>query len=154
MFFGPPGRGTISVPLTRYGATSNGDDRFEMGMMGEFGLKSYEIRPEDRAFILLLQDIDRQEASLCVYSQGFLATEFKLGGRREAAKERWNRFAGIANGWFDRRIGTNEQGMPVIRTRRLLPCFVLLRFHLREFIGRLRVIDNGMKDNSHQEDAQ
>lgn len=142
VFFGPPGRGTISIPLTRYGSSSIGNDRFERGMMGEFGLKSYEIRPEDRAFILLLGDIDRQEASLCVSSQGFLATEFKLGGYRESLKEGWNRFAAWSNGWFDRRVGTNAEEMPVIRVRRVLPQFVLKRIHLRDFIRRLSDSDS------------
>ena len=125
------------VPLRRIVVTNYDHDRFEKGMAGEFGWKSFELGPNDTALISQLQSVEMQNARLRINSQGYSATEFGIGGQAEWLKSAWNTIASKVNSFFDREIGINEMGMPIVKQGRLLPRFVMIGPSLRQFIRRL-----------------
>jgi len=107
------------------------DGVFAKGMIAEFELHSYKLRKDD-ILLTSLQDISFQKTTLCLYSQNYLATTFKIGGFIDKLQNYWNNIAHKLS--FQRKISTSCDGHPVIKEYKLLPSFCTLEKHLRLFI--------------------
>ena len=96
---------TFSFPLKRRDEKTGDHSEFSKGMIAEFSLRSYEIDRKDIGFLSQIKDLTRQNVRLVLFSQGYLAAQFRIGGRRDRLALRWNRFAFSFNRRFDRRVG-------------------------------------------------
>lgn len=129
--------GRFQIPLAhRHDRTGNVDE-FARGMVADFGCKSYECDKHTADFFDLLKEPTRQDAFLCVYSQGYLAKEYRIGGVRDRIISKWNRFAFWFNGLFTR-ITKTEDGKEVIRMRTVLPSLVTFESKIMEFVQALQ----------------
>jgi hypothetical protein len=133
-----PGYGPCSFALERCDAARFSRGPLLKGMVAEFGLKSYELDAMRLEFLAELQDPRRQRARFCVHSQGYLATEFWIGGLRDKLKGRWNAFAFRVNRLCKTRVWQNDQGVRRVKTPRILPTVTSLEFQLKEFLRILR----------------
>jgi hypothetical protein len=106
-------------------------------MVAEFYLKSYLLHEDDRHFLAMLTDAGRQGATLCFYSDGYLAKEVRLRSRWGVLKRAWNRLAGRVNPWLMHSLGENERGMAVVKTY-WLPAFTLPDVELTRFADEVR----------------
>jgi hypothetical protein len=132
------GWGLLQCPLTREGNGVVGNDQFQRGMVAEFCLKSYEQNEGGRRFLSRLKDPTKQRAAFAVYSQGYLAKVFLAGGMWDRCKSRWNRIAETINGLFEREIGKNPEGQPVVTLPRVLPVFATLGIPVERLTASLR----------------
>ncbi|MCI0335845.1 MAG: hypothetical protein L0228_21770 [Planctomycetes bacterium] len=122
-FSHPQHPGRYTFPLKRR-KLSGDRDEFAKGMVVEFGFKSYELDQGDRGFLKILEDSSCWDATLCIYSQDYLAKEFRINGVIDNLKSRWNRFAYRFNNLFTRDITRGEHKLTytpnIIATRPLL----------------------------------
>lgn len=138
VFRGKDGSGTMTFPLRRKGEAGDGRDQLAKGMIAEFFLKSHQLSVHDGMFLSSLEDLALQDARLCLYSDGYFATEWRLCTFWDRLKEKWNRFALRINFKTLREVGKNNAGEPVVKQYRILPTFRVLGAHLRQFIAGLR----------------
>jgi hypothetical protein len=106
--FDLPSGGFLTSPLLRYSPYSpapiNDRGEFAKGMMGDFGLKSYQMRPEEKRLLGLLKNPAAQRASLVIFAQGYFVKRYPIGTGRDLIAQRWNEFAARINRMFDRRV--------------------------------------------------
>jgi len=145
------GWGLCSIALRRQSAQGGRNDVFAKGMVAQFGLKSYELGADSISFLSTLEDPAEQKARLEVFSQGYLAQDFRIGGALDRMKGKWNSWAFRFNRAFDRRMGRNETGVPVVKTYRLLPLFRSLSFHVTDFIRMAQPRPDGPRDAKAEE---
>ena len=107
-------------------------DEFAKGMIVEFGLKSYQMSSENKAFLARLKDPREQDAVICVYSQDYLAASFRVGGWLDRLKSRWNSVAFRFNNLFTRRVGKRKDA---IRMYEVLPRFKTFEQHIKDFVN-------------------
>jgi len=120
-FCGEWGAGHLNFPLTRIGRKADSHDEFSRGMVATFTLKSYELDLGDIHMLQGLGSPRERDATLNIWSQGFLAKQFRIGGLRDRLAQRWNRTAYSFNHVFERRTGTNPEGMPVVKMPEIIP---------------------------------
>lgn len=132
------GSGHCNLPLRR-SSTYDVDDshEFARGMVGKFYLQSNKIRDADMCWFRMLEDPTVQNARLNVYSQDYLAYSLQVGGFKEKAKSKWNRFAFWFNNLFTHVHGKNPEGMPIIHTPELLPYFVTIENAIVYFFSQM-----------------
>jgi len=96
VFYEPGGPGLMRFPLRRFSPSDlNGTDshagEFAQGMVGEYGLKTYQMTSAEISGLrLLLKNPVAQQACFCVYSQGYLAKTLRVGAGIDLTKRRWN----------------------------------------------------------------
>lgn len=124
-FHPPDDYGIWTMPLKRGG--DQGDRaEFGKGMIGQFGFKSCELSKDEVEFLKVLRDPRKQDAYLSVFSQGYLARSFRIGGPWDRLKFTWNRWACRVNELFEHRIGKNKEGGDVVSAPHLMPEFTTL----------------------------
>jgi hypothetical protein len=114
------------------------DGIFAKGMLAEFSLKSYDLGDDGCKMLAPVVNARKHRASLCVYSQGYQAAEFPLTSLFDPLRMKWNRTAVGFNGLFDRQVGVNERGTPIVKSYRLLPLFPVPAMHLDVFLSHIR----------------
>jgi len=129
--------GQFRIELRRRDAPSE-PGVFAKGMVAEMGLKGYELDDMTRSVLGGVTSPHEHDASICVYSQGYLTAKFKLYGRLDSLKMKWNGLAFKFNRLFDRQVGRNEQGTPVVKTYTILPTFEVWSFQLESFLRFLQ----------------
>jgi len=132
------GGGMVNIPLMRKHLKECNTDEFARGMIGEFYLKSCELDEAQKKILCVLKNSKKQNACLCVYSQDYLAKCFEIWKLSEAIKMKWNSLAIRVNTRFERRVGTNPEGMPVVKSYRILPVLTTIKPHIMSFIESLR----------------
>jgi hypothetical protein len=103
--FRPPGgSGRIFIPLNRYRPDSSEpvDERgeFARGMVGDFRLKSYQMRPEERQLFSRLTRPAEHNATIVIFAQGYTSKEFRVGTGRDLIAQRWNKLGTRINPFF------------------------------------------------------
>jgi len=131
------GGGRMSLGLVRAEGRTSQHDQFSKGMVAEFSLKSYELEPGDTDMFLYLKKPREQLAAFDVWSQGFIARQFRIGGFRDRIARRWNPIAYRFNRLFKKRTGTSPEGFPVVRTPKILPVLPALDQQVMSFISSL-----------------
>jgi hypothetical protein len=153
----PSHHGLISVPLRRrlFSATREVDE-FRRGMIAEYGFKTYEIRVQDRMLLRALKDPVKQEARLLVYSQGYLAKTFRIGGYSDRLKRKWGAFAHQLNYRFSEEVTRtkgrimktwSDNSTPALRLYSPVPTGVNLVRPMIEFIGAIASEDSPGKSS-------
>ncbi len=132
------GHGKLTFPLKRKGKTNDRMDQFAKGMIAEFFLKSYELSRHEIGMLSVLENPSMQEATLCLYSDGYLTMKWRLGGYWERCIQKWNRVAFRVNWALRREIGKNEKGLGIIKQPRVLPTLQVKAFHIAQFTDSLR----------------
>lgn len=131
------GFGNSTFPLEHRPMFGDGSTEFAKGMIAEFSVKSYELDENRRQFLMMLSDCRRQDAAICVYSQGYFAKEFGAGGFTDRMKHAWNEFAYKINSWFERTIEL-PGGRKGLKTFIFLPRFTVIGFPVSRFIENIR----------------
>ena len=129
------GCGSINVPLKRENSKTSNHDEFARGMLAEFYFKSYQLNDAQKSLLRDLKDAQKQKARLCVYSQNYLAKTFKAGGTLDRLKHKWNNIAIRIKSGFERQVGINPEGMPIIKRYNVVPTFEILEFNIMSFIS-------------------
>ena len=114
---------------------------FARGMLAEYELNSDKFSSSlglaMRASLTKLENAGKQEAKICVYSQGYLACSIPIGNFGDRIKGQWNRFAYKINSLFKKTV--ERPGMcPVLLTPRYVPMFLTLEDKLTYFILALK----------------
>jgi hypothetical protein len=110
------------------------DKMFARGMIAEFYIKSYEM---DWGYITSfsgLQDFEKQAPELLLYSQRYVCKRFGAGDWKDQVKGMWNKIALKWNLYNEYRVGTNPEGLPIMKTSWKLPYLAVLDFDLKNFI--------------------
>jgi hypothetical protein len=116
-----------------------GPVEFARGMIAEYSIKSYKLTlPGSVETLLQLKDAGKQQAEICVFSQGNLACTIRVGGRWERIKACWNRMAFRINTRFDKTIERPNGPCPLLIPGKILPTFFVLEYALVNFIRGLR----------------
>jgi hypothetical protein len=102
-FSHPSEPGRFTFPLKRRHRTGDHDE-FAKGMIAEFGVLSYELDKYHFGFVRALAESKNEDAWLCIFSQGYLAAEFRVAGISDHIKMQWNRLAFRVNNLFQRDI--------------------------------------------------
>ena len=129
--------GLLQIALSNR-SKSGPDGIFAKGMLAEFSLKSYELGDQGVQMLAPIANARKNRASLRIYSQGYEAAEFPLTRLLDPLRIRWNGTALKFNGLFDRQVGINEQGVPIVKTYRLLPSFPVPAKHLDLFLSEIK----------------
>lgn len=137
VFNDPPLWPQVSLQL-RDSEESEPNRIFEKGMIAEPCLKSYKLREALYLSLSRLKDPRKQRTRLCVYSQGYLAAEWRLWGRFDGLKLKWNSLAWRFNRLFDRQMAENERGAPVVKMYHILPTFAVPSIHLESLADFVR----------------
>ena len=128
--------GLISFALNREKPSITSNDDFARGMIAEYYLKSYKLEEDEKALLKKLKDPAKQRPRLCLYSQGYLVKVFKYNKFIELLKTKWNSLSFKINLKFNKEIGKNLEGMPIIRSRKILPRFgVIISWAVMNFIN-------------------
>lgn len=139
------GHGRINMVVKRR-RPSKGTDEFARGMVAEFYLDSTELDEVGHYFIEELKDLKKQDVNLCIFSQGYLAKEFRIGGRIDRLKLKWNHYSYRFNSLFDRRKPLPD-GSPILYTYNVVPKFVTLGWHLESFCKWVRRKDEARAES-------
>jgi hypothetical protein len=126
------GGGSISVQFSHKPLPDGSE--FAKGMVAEFVLKSYELEKHEIEMLKLIKNPSKQHAKLCIYSQNYLAYQIRIGGMIDYLKSKWNSFAFSVNRMLTSKIGTSDDGIPVIRTFKILPTFIAREQNLANFL--------------------
>jgi hypothetical protein len=114
------------------------EGQFVKGAIAEFSLKSYPFDKVDVAIISKLEDPRKQRASLRLFADGFLVWEHRLDRWWAPLKRRWNSVAMRINRLFTRRMGTNAEGIPVVKEYTVLPTFAVPSWGVAQFAEYIR----------------
>lgn len=128
--------GTFSIPLENLDSNSS-TLAFIKGMRAKFGFKSYRLGETDKSMINHLKDLRSQKATLNLYSQGYLAKEFKIDTLGDRLKIRWNHLAYKVNWALRKKMGENREGHDIVKVRHWLPVFVTISDKFRFFLGSI-----------------
>lgn len=137
-FTGENGAGTFTLHLKKAGETNGLRDECARGMIAEFYWKSYQLDDTDLGVLLILKDLAKQHARLCLYSGGYFACDFRVGGVMDRLKALWNRFAFKVNSPLKREVGRDVNGVPIVRHYEVAPRFLNRSWALNNFVEALR----------------
>jgi hypothetical protein len=116
-----------------------GPVEFARGMVAEYSIKSYKCtRPGIFEPFFRLKDAGKQQAGICVFSQGNLAYRVRVGGGWDRLKSRWNRFAHSINSRFDKTIEQPGEPCPLLVEGGILPTFFVLEHGIMSFVRGLK----------------
>jgi len=146
------GTGWLQSRIPNDDESAMGQADFARGMIGKFAYKSHRMKRFDTEFLLHLIDAKKQNARISIYSQGYLAASFRVGGLCNAIKHAWNRFAFAVNSKLTRKVGKAPEGHDIVRGYTVLPSFVLVEDKIMGFIGNLRTKANETKQNTLEAD--
>jgi hypothetical protein len=135
-FRGKDGCGWISTPLQRRDNHDemrpiNGTGEFALGMIGYFGLKSYE-NTQWQTVLHMLEDPAKQGAIVVVGSHGYVAKHFKIGDGMDLIKKRWNEFTWRINPRFDTWVTVQKRRFR--KCGNILPVFPTIQQPLQHYI--------------------
>jgi hypothetical protein len=134
--------GTCSYELTpKSPVEANDTVEFARGMLAEYELNSDKFSSSlglaMRASLTKLENAGKQEAKICVYSQGYLACSIPIGNFQDRIKGQWNRFAYKVNGLFEKTV--ERPGLcPLLIVPRYVPTFLAFEDKLTYFIWALK----------------
>lgn len=120
-FRGGSGLSRLSVPFKLRTERTGEHSVFSRGMLAEYSLATHELDKGGLAVLGLLKDPAKQGLSLALYSQGYLATSFRIGGLKDRLAWRWSNFAHRFNGLFTRTYHDKTWKSDVVKTRTILP---------------------------------
>lgn len=132
-FRGPDRRGWFSLHLKEFKEAHGDCQEFERGMIAVFGWKSYELEKADKQFLSLLHDPYKQNATIRIFSQSYVAYEFPVGNWSDRLKAKWNRLAFGVN-WKLRRNVRTTDGETMLHTPTVLPTCITFQQRLMDFI--------------------
>ena len=132
------GAGTFTLPLRRAGDKEELRNECGRGMIAEFYWKSYQLDDSDLGFLLSLKDVAKQHARLCLYSGGYFARAFRIGGSVERLKALWNKLAFKVNYPLQREVGRDAMGVSIVRRYEVCPRFLDISWTLNNVIEALR----------------
>jgi hypothetical protein len=130
------GFGRMQVGLRKKSDRTGDHVELGKGMIAAFDFKSYEIDATTAGMLMELEDPAAQDAYLCIFSQDYLAKQFRVGGTRDRFASKWNYFAFRVNKLFDREI--DVKGRKGLKTYHLLPTMRTLDFPIMGFIKSIR----------------
>jgi hypothetical protein len=136
-FVGTDGCGGTSITLAERKHVRGGAGEFERSMYAAFELKSYKLQPFVITWLKSIEDLGKQRAAFRVYSQSYLAYEFKIGGWLDRFKHRWNMLALKVHRRFERMIKAND-GSERLYIPEWLPTFVSLEWPLMNFVDHFK----------------
>jgi hypothetical protein len=136
-FTGRDGFGRMQVRLQKRSDRTGDHDELSRGMVAEFGFKSYELDQAARRMLMGLEDPAAQNACLLVFSQGYWAKQFRVGGTRDRLASKWNSLAFRLNRLFWRRVVTSK-GKTGMKTFDLFPVARSLDSPIMGFIDSIR----------------
>jgi len=129
--------GRVSVGLERRNEASE-HDVFSKGMVAELSIKSYELDETTCSLLAKAGTAKKHRPRLRVESQGYLVQELPLWGLFDSVKIRWNELAFRLNSLFERQVGQNERGVPMVKSHEILPTFTIASFQLECFLRYVR----------------
>jgi hypothetical protein len=140
--FRPPGEtGRIFIPLKRYSPDSSEpvDEKgeFARGMVGDFRLKSYQMRPEERQLFSRLTRPAEHDATIVIFAQGYFAKQFRVGTGRDLIAQRWNELGSRINPLFSTWVRAKGSKNPFFREGNLIRRKPSLVWALRNFSGNI-----------------
>lgn len=136
-FLEKDGFAIASMPMKRRDGDCRERDQFQRGMIAEFSIKTYELNQDDIRFLQRLEDVAKQRATLCLYSQGYLARAVPVVNWAERVKSLWNKFA-VRFNYRSLKKGQGIRVSPLDPSRYQLPTFATPRLPLGTFIDSLR----------------
>lgn len=136
-FVGTDGCGGTSITLAERKNIRGAAGEFERSMFAAFELKSYQFDPVIVTWFKTISDPGKQQAYFRVYSQSYLAYEFRIGGWLDRIKHRWNMLAHKVHWRFQRTIKAND-GSDRLYIPAWLPTFVSLEWQLMQFVDHLK----------------
>jgi len=136
-FVGTDGCGSTAIELAERKGIRGAAGEFERSMFAAFELKSYQFDPVIVTWFKSISDPGKQQAAFRVYSQSYLAYEFRIGGWMDRAKHRWNILAQKVHSRFERTIKAND-GTDRLHLPAWLPTFVTLEWQLMQFVDHLK----------------
>jgi hypothetical protein len=143
------GYSRCNIVFSRANEPSEGRDEMSKGMIAEFALKTADRLGIQSGLLFELEDPTAQNVWISVYSQGYLAKRFRVGGLRDRLVSRWNSLAFRVNQLFIRRVRANERGEEAIKTPMVLPTFIALEPAMMLFVNSLRRShENGTQKSS------
>jgi hypothetical protein len=130
--------GVLSHYLEKRHDTVGGKDQFAKGMIAEFFLKSYLLKPESFDWLSRLSDPAKQDARFRVYSDGYLAAEIRIASVWDRFKAKWNQIANRVN-HLRRRELNSPDGITMVKYTKFLPSFaVVTGWPVKQFTSSLR----------------
>lgn len=132
VFHSHGGPGHAYLPLKRRDEQTGQHSEFARGMIARFALKSYEMDAGSRQMLDDLKDLKKQDATLVIYSQGYVAHEIRLGTFWRKKVWRWNNFAWSINRRFNRQT---DRGLKI---GNIVPKLDDLHINIRMFIQHMR----------------
>ncbi len=136
-FVGTDGCGGTAITLAERENIRGTAGEFERSMFAAFELKSYKFDPVIVTWFKSIEDPGKQRAAFRVYSQSYLAYEFRIGGWLDRLKHRWNMLAHKVHWRFQRTIKAND-GSDRLYIPAWLPTFVSLEWELMNFVNHLK----------------
>jgi hypothetical protein len=142
-FRAPDGRGWFSIPLRHFAPFDlRGDEQhkgeFSTGMVGKFGLKSYQLDYGGWQMLSALTNAAEQCAVLTIYSQGYRVKQINLGVGTDLVKFRWNQFAWRINPMFNTFITPKGTKACLLKSGAIVPVLACVSFPITMFIRGLR----------------
>lgn len=148
----------LSMPLRHFGAARdpgveqrNGE--FSQGMVGRFGLKSYQMDDSSKGLLSALQNASEQGAMICVYSQGYLAKRLRIGAGFDLFKFRWNQAAWRINRMFDSYVTPRGSKQRFLKPGKLIPVLPCLYWPVSCFVSGIKGSQKGQKGKSSSSDV-
>jgi hypothetical protein len=159
-FTGKDGSGRLNFPIPMHCGDERFAGEFSKGMIAEFLLHTDRLDTGDLHLLSVLEDVTKQDASIAIFSQRYLAKRFHLCGVVERLKCKWAALAYRVNSWFERKVGVGHKGVPIVKTPSILPKPVLIRpgveFFLRSCTKLLsdRIPSDGSGDDAQDSDSE
>ena len=135
----PNGASRINVPFQVRSSHASAAGEFARGMIVEFGLKSYSLRPFEASLLLSLRCPRIQGATVAIYSQEFFVKRFRIGGMRDRILTSWNRLAFLINGAFATHVKLGRPAQSILRTREIMRLQPALDTDVMNFINSSEV---------------
>ncbi len=136
-FVDTDGCGGTSISLMEFEEIRGTQREFERSMIAAFGWKSYKLQPFQVPMFLSLNDPGKQRATFRVYSQSYLAYQFRIGNWLDRLKRLWNAIAFRVQWPFRRTIKAND-GSDRLYIPEWLPTFVTLEWQLIQLVEHLK----------------
>lgn len=137
--------GTFNFPLKQKKQADFPVDTFSKGMITTFHFKTYELDRGELKFLDQLSNTRKQNAYLCLYSQNYLAKEFRINSFADRLKQKWNKLSYKFS--FSKKKGKNWEGIDIVKHYQL-PTFQTLGDKIELFIQSCseQPIDKNQKD--------
>jgi hypothetical protein len=109
--------GTFTLPLKQENQKKYSVETFAKGMITIFNLKSYEMNKHSMDSLIDLKNARKQDARLCLYSQNYFASSFRIDNWLDIVKQKWNKVAFKLS--VNLKKGENYEGMDIVKKYQL-----------------------------------